>query len=325
MKYNKQRICWRYKAALCVTGFALFIGLGACGLPGGNSAEQEITMIQEEIVIPGLSKEYDFLFITDSHVVVPDEKVSEQEAAYSAGRYPMFRNEEGVSAADLLHDLMAYANREKVDAVLLGGDIIDYPSSANFDYLKKELKKLKAPYLYTLGNHDWTYPWEYMSDAGKEAYLPLFAPYMEGNTAIHTWETDDLRVIAVDNCSGQVNPDALESYEELLNTEKPVIVLVHVPFSAGSLTDESKVLWDSPVVIGSGEGEIVPEGSTEEFMELTFAEDSPVELVLAGHVHSYNKDYICGEKNVLQIVGDAAFHGSAVRLRVRGGEAPSEK
>ncbi len=32
----------------------------------------------------------------------------------------------------------------------------------------------------------------------------------------------------------------------------------------------------------------------------------------------YDKDYIAGEKQVVQIVGDAGFHESAVLLHIRG-------
>ena len=56
-------------------------------------------------------------------------------------------------------------------------------------------------------------------------------------------------------------------------------------------------------------------------MELTTAKDSPVVAVLAGHVHFYDKDYIDGEKDVLQIVGDAGFHNSAVSLTIKGAES----
>ena len=51
---------------------------------------------------------------------------------------------------------------------------------------------------------------------------------------------------------------------------------------------------------------------------MTTASDSPVVAVLAGHVHFYDKDVIEGEKDVPQIVGDALFHGSALRLRITG-------
>ena len=53
-------------------------------------------------------------------------------------------------------------------------------------------------------------------------------------------------------------------------------------------------------------------------MALTTAQDSTVELVLAGHVHFYDRDVITGEKDVLQLVGGAGFRGEAILLHITG-------
>ena len=95
--------------------------------------------------------------------------------------------------------------------------------------------------------------------------------------------------------------------------------MVHVPFYAGDLLEKAKTVWNSPVVIGAGaQGGIYPNETSLKFMELTTAKDSPVQVVIAGHVHFYHKGYMEGEKKVLQIVGNAGAYGSAVRLHIRG-------
>lgn len=284
-----------------------------------NLKEWEMQVTEENIRIPGVTGEYDILFLADTHVVIKDENDSEQVRPYRGTRHKQFRNEEGVSASEQFEDWIDYANEQEVDAVFFGGDIIDYPSVGNLEFLEAQLGRLEMPYLYTLGNHDWTFPWEYMTERGEDAYLPLLEPYMSGDTALHTWETEDLLVIAVDNSSGQVNGEALQEYKEMLDKDKPVILLVHVPFLTQSVLSKAKEVWGSAVVLGGGSyGGIYPDESSEQFIELTTAKDSPVELVLAGHVHFYDKDYIVGDREVLQLVGDAGFHGSALRLHITG-------
>lgn len=274
---------------------------------------------EETLQLPGFQGEYDILFLTDTHVVIQDETDSPQEAEEGAARQAELRNAEGVSAAEQLKDWIDYANEQRVDAVLFGGDIIDYPSAGNLDFLEEQLGRLDMPYLYTPGNHDWTYPWEYMTEFGKENYLPLLEPYMAEDTDIHTWETEDLLIIAVDNSPGQVSHEAMERYEQLLDTEKPVIVLVHVPFLTQSVLARAREEWASGVVIGGGNyGGIYENDDSKRFVKLTAAEESPVELMLAGHVHFYDRDYIDGKKQILQVVGDAGYHGSAVRLHICG-------
>lgn len=290
------------------------------GSAGDSSAEEwEMQVTEENIQIPGVTGEYDILFLADTHVVIKDADDAEQVRQYREKRHRQFRNEEHVSASEQFEDWIDYANEQEVDAVFFGGDIIDYPSAGNLEFLGTQLETLKMPYLYTLGNHDWTFPWEYMTERGEDVYLPLLEPYMSGDTVLHTWETEDLLVIAVDNSSGQVNDEALQEYEEMLNIDKPVILLVHVPFLTQSVLSKAKEVWTSSVVLGGGNyGGIYPDESSEKFMELITAGDSPVELVLAGHVHFYDRDYIVGDREVLQIVGDAGFHGSALRLHITG-------
>ena len=303
------------RAGFLVCAAASAICLGGCSHKE-VSWEKQVT--EETIYIEGIEGEYTFLFLTDSHVVIRDDKASEQEQEYVELRYDMFANEEGISSAEQFPEWIAYANEMNVDAVLLGGDIIDSPSNANVEWLQEQLAKLEMPYLYVPGNHDWTYPWEYMSNFGKENYLTMLSPMMQGNTAIQSVAVGELLLVGVDNSSGQVNPDAMSGYEELLMQNKPVIVMNHVPYTAETLLPKALETWNSPTVIGNGnEGGIWPDETSECFLELTTAENSPVKLVLAGHVHFYDNSVIDEERHLRQFVGDAAYEGKAMLIRIR--------
>lgn len=299
---------------------------------GTTDWEKHIT--EETIRLPGVEGEYSLLFLTDTHVIIRDENASDAAAENEAARYPGFVNEEGVSSAEQFPEWIRYANEIKVDAVLLGGDIIDTPSDANLQWLKEQLAQLDMPYLYVNGNHDWTYPWEYMTEAGRKAYLPLLEPFMNGNTAIQKLDFGEFAVVGIDDSSNQVDSAALLEYEKILEENRqgalhrvesrwaenrPVIVMAHVPFITQSVLTKAKEAWDNPVVIGAGNyGGIYPNEDSERFMALTTAEDSPVELVLAGHVHFYDRDVIEGEKDVLQLVGGAGFRGEAILIHIIG-------
>lgn len=272
-----------------------------------------------QITIPGISREYNLLFLTDTHVVIPEtsEGASQEIKDYSSQRLSEFAGESEFVSSDLFASLLSYANDTKPDALLLGGDIIDSPSPSNMEFLENSLEKLEVPYIYTPGNHDWTYPWEYMTETAANDYLPSLSPYMDGNTAIHTLELDDFIIVAVDNSSNQINPDALETYKTILAQGKPVLLLVHVPFYTPSLLEEASALWQQSVVLGGGiHGGTYPNDVSAEFMGLTTAKDSPVAAVIAGHVHFPHISNMEGEKEIPQIVGDAGFKGKAVRIHI---------
>lgn len=309
---------WK-RAGFLVCAAASALCLGGCS---HKEASWEKGITEETIYIEGLEGEYTFLFLTDSHVVIQDDSDSEQERQYAAQRYDQFVNKEGVSSAEQFPEWIAYANEMGVDAVLLGGDIIDSPSNANVEWLQEQLAELEMPYLYVPGNHDWTYPWEYMTDYGKENYMAELGSMMQANTAVHSIEVGELLLAGVDNSPGQVNPDAMSVYEQLLTQNKPMILLFHVPYTSETLLPKALEAWNSPTVIGNGDqGGIWPDETSQRFLELATADDSPVRLMLAGHVHLYDNSVIDEDRHLCQIVGDAAYEGRAVLIRITGEEA----
>lgn len=306
------------RAGILVCAAASALCFGGCSRKE-EAWEKQIT--EETVYVEGLEQEYTLLFLTDTHVVIQDDKASQQEQQYVRERYGMFQNQEGISSAAQFPAWIAYANETGVDAVLLGGDIIDSPSDANVEWLQGQLAELEMPWLYVPGNHDWTFPWEYMTDYGRENYLSRLSPMMQGNPALQSLEVGELLLVGVDDSTGQVDPDAVSVYEELLAQDKPVILVSHVPFAAQTLLPKAVEAWSSPTVIGDGNvGGIWPNDTSQYFMDLTTAENSPVRLVLAGHVHLCDDGILDEELPLRQIVGDAAYQGRAALVRVCGGE-----
>lgn len=277
-------------------------------------------IIYEEIDIEGINNEYHFLFLTDTHMIVMNDEDTKQMQDNAIPRLAEFQNAEGVSSAEQFHKWIEYANDQKLDGVLFGGDIIDYPSDANISHFKSNLDKLEVPYLYTLGNHDWTYPWDYMSETGKATYIPLLSEFTTSNPAIHTMEFKEFIIVALDNSTTQFDASILDEFKNILKKDKPTIVMFHVPVMTQSVLGRAKEIRgkDKRIVLGAGNyGGIYPNEISQEIMNLLVSEKSPVELVLAGHVHFYDKDYVEGIEPVIQIVGDAGYKGSAIHLTIK--------
>ena len=321
---------------LAALGLLMAAGCGKGAEPAGILKESNI--LEETVYLKGLEKgqEYELLFITDSHAVVRDGHAAshgdgeaapgnsitvtgEAVSAYAEERYPQFCNGEGVDSRTQFEAYIRYANERKVDGVLLGGDIIDSPSEANLAWLAEQLGQLKMPYLYVPGNHDWTYPWEYMTEKGRQDYLSLLEPFTQGNTEISSLDFGDFVAVGVNDSTNQVSGEVFPEFERLCGQGKPMLVLAHVPFLTQSVLGHAREVWSSPVVIGGGNyGGIYPDENSARFVDMLTAADSPVELVLTGHVHFYDRDIIDGKKEVLQLTGAAGYAGSVMLLHVRG-------
>ncbi len=303
-----------FRAILLIITFTFLFS--ACG-SSASIKKEDITTYQ--IRIPGTEDSYEFLYLTDTHMIVPDDNESQEIFDYEKQRLPVFAVEDVPPSAEQFPQWIHYANEQAFDGLLLGGDIIDSPSASNLEYLNTSLDDLKIPYIYNIGNHDWTYPWEYMTEKGKSEYLPLFNSYMENNTSIHTKEYEDFTIVAVNNSSNQITPDALKEYKEILAKKKPVILMLHVPLYTKAVLEKAAAVWKGGVVLGGGiHGGIYPDTVSTEFITLTTAKDSPVELVLAGHVHFALKSDIQGEKSIPQIIGDAGYKGKATVIQISG-------
>lgn len=286
-----------------------------------ENALKETSILEETIFLKGIEKEYELLFITDTHAVVRDEHADEAVAAYAEERYPLFRNGDGIDSRTQFEAYIRYANEREADGVFFGGDIIDSPSDANLAWLAEQLGQLKMPYLYVPGNHDWAYPWEYMTEKGRQNYLKLLKPFTQGNTEINSLDFGEFVAVGINDSTNQVSEAVFPEFERLYGQNKPMLVMAHVPFLTRSALRHARKVWSSPVVIGGGNcGGILPNKSSSRFVDMLTAAESPVGLVLAGHVHFYDKDVIEGEKDVLQLTGAAGYEGNIMLLHIRGAE-----
>lgn len=301
----------------------------------GNGTDEEISLItweEKNVEIAEIEQDYEIWFLTDSHVVMQDRRETREVAEYAAQRMPGFENEMGVSSDRIFSHFIEEANEKKPDMILFGGDIIDFPSDANITFLKAELDRLEVPYVFVMGNHDWTFPWEYMTEEGSAKYRPMLKDYMYGNFENeYTDSTDtltlmgnsyftmvelqDLVILSVDDSTNQVAEEALEGLEEAYNIGKPVILVQHVPFSTENLIAEAKKSWGNPVTLGMQvHGGIAPNGASTEFWEKTHDDESLIKVVLAGHVHFPYEENL--SDSTVQIISDAAFKGKVLKLRI---------
>ena len=259
----------------------------------------DLSITREKMIIPGLKKEYHLFFMADSHISLCDERDGEvQEKAEQ--RQAGFVDENGTPSYETFDRLIKASNTLGSDLLILGGDIIDSAMYASVDYVTEELDKLDAPYVYCLGNHDFEYGNEYFSEKAYEEYRPR------------------LKEITADDRNNQIEKSTVKGLMTAVKKEKPIVLVMHVPMEP--LTGDTSLLEDSIQVWGPseegnsrviiGEDGCQPKKYTQKFIDLVTAKDSPVKLVLGGHIHFYHKDNIT--EDLVQIVTGAAYEKHAL-------------
>ncbi len=279
-----------------------------------------LNIYQEVIDIEGIETEHKIIFLADSHISMCDDRDSEliEKATQRASSFAA----DGIWAQDRFDAIIRKANETDCEMVILGGDIIDSAMYASIEHVKEQLDSLSSSYLLTMGNHDFEYGTEYFSPVAYEQYLPRLDE-MRDDTPYQIREYDDIIYFTADDNNSQIDQSILDAYKVEAAKGKPIVLNVHVPIEPVtgdmSLVDKCKEVWgpsaDDKSRVTMGINGCYPNQVTREFINLVTAQDSPVVLVLAGHIHFYHKDML--NDKIVQIVTGAAFEGEAVEITLK--------
>jgi len=282
----------------------------------------------EELVIPGLEKEYQFLHLADAHVIAMDEWERKELVEYQIPRTPLF-TEDGIVPGERMEAFKAYIeeHKDELDGVLLTGDIIDCPFENSIRYLDELLNNLPVPYMYVLGNHDWLHFDEH-GDKVKAQRHVVFDKFCsrdsEGDPTgvfkeksfICKKKIGELTLIGIDNTvNNRYEPEMEEALSQMLAGEKHVLILQHEPFYADTLTADCKLWWHGNDSTMAGPGDCHREENAR-ILKLLTQKDSPVRALITGHLHFHHKDLL--ENGIVQYIAADASNGGAILYKIHG-------
>ena len=266
-----------------------------------------VCVIDSEIRIPGLTRAYTLLHISDAHVAVARkedgeaalERASLQVAAWSR---------DGIAPVTSVEEILAYTEETAPDALLMTGDCVDYVSAGNAAYMADKLPALKTPVLYAFGNHEGGSYDETIPD--PRACHSVYRSVMGDDPALQVMDLGELLLVAMDDCDRRITPEQLEAFTALCQIGKPILLAMHIPICTEAITPAVMKRWGYTFMIGN-------ENSTPEtlaFCRLLQAPDSPVQAILAGHVHfAHEGEFARGRT---QYTAAPAFEGFVRRLRI---------
>lgn len=240
----------------------------------------------KQLTVPDLKRSYKILQISDSHLTLfgPDEP--EKRAQYAAKRFLDGK----ITKAAYLAAKIDYAIHEKVDAVILSGDIIDFPSPENIEFLKTQLARLPMPYLYIFGNHDWQYFDETDTEYLNSVVRPQFDAFFKGDSHWQTLKIGELCFAGIDNSADYAPAGTASLLEKLSETENDIILVQHVPLYSETLAPESMKVWQGrDICLGGLSG--IPDAESDRVIRL-ISQNPAFKAVIAGHLHFEHFDYI---------------------------------
>lgn len=287
--------------------------------PYDNEAWHGIRPPRREIYVKGLKHSYTLFHLTDLHM----GELSRQETkgmtpkrhSYALQRQEFFAKE-GFHSAERLDSFMSMAEGLDADLVVMSGDMLDFPSDANVSLLKKAISQCAVPTLYVVGNHDWSFADDYHTRYACALHLPKFESISGQGVDIHWVEYEDLLVVAVNNSCDYVTEEVTQTFLQLCELGKPILLTLHVPLYEESIVTICKERWQGRVLLMGGGGISGDLPATKAFYEaVALNPHTPVVAVLTGHLHFQR--YSTLPSGVPQYITDKAYTGGCLVLDLK--------
>jgi predicted MPP superfamily phosphohydrolase len=186
---------------------------------------------------PAQVKRAKVFHITDTHLSLDDERgVPYQEySKRMAGAYQSnshFQTGENFTTAESFAWTLETAKKERVDFLVLTGDIFSFPSQAAVEWAQQKLDDTKIPFAYVAGNHDWHY--EGMKGSSQELRDTWTAkhltPMYQGNHPLYAaYDFNGIRFVCIDDSTYEILPEQLEFFRAQVESGLPLLLLMHIP------------------------------------------------------------------------------------------------
>ena len=125
------------------------------------------------------------------------------------------------------------AKKNGVDAILLVGDILSFPTLANVEYARKKLDECGVPWIYIAGNHDWHF--EGLSGSStqlRETWVekrlkPLYKA--DDDPMMFSRVVKGVRIVAIDNSTYLLSRAQVDFWKSEAAKGDPIVLMMHIP------------------------------------------------------------------------------------------------
>ncbi len=200
------------------------------------------------------------LQISDAHLFLDDERGADfteysgrMAKAYNKTRH--FRTGAETNPIDAFREIAANAKTQKVDAIVLTGDILSFPSAAGADFVRETLGATGIPYFYVAGNHDWhfeglpgssrelrdawiprrltpLYPAPIAQNADSSKIAETLQFPVAGTPLAYSVDFRGVKLLLVDDSTYEILPEQLEFCRRELAQGAPTLLFAHIPLYA---------------------------------------------------------------------------------------------
>ena len=279
----------------------------------------ELLQIKRTEINLGLKKEYRFFQISDMHISYCDkestdddvnehsrceERWQEQKKDFASNNNEFCDSRYDIESTQLLEELLDYARKQKPNAIILSGDIMDRITDSNIRYLKNLFSKIDIPIIYCPGNHD------YM-DINHNYINPYeILKSFTASPECRAIDYGEFTLLAVDN-NKPITDAQLSFLKEQIASDKKLLLVEHKPLLLGEFGEKLLNKIGTYFFIGTENDT----ENTKEYVNLIKQNSHRFIAVLCGHIH-FAKEYQITE-NLMQISTSSGLIGAGREIIIK--------
>lgn len=211
--------------------------LAGCAASTNESYVEHITVQDGDVYfyVKNLDKPFNVVFLADSHITVEDERGEDYyQYAKRMGGYAVEPENYGKSNGreQGLISSLNKAKETKSELVILGGDIINFPSLASAELVAEILNESGLKWAYIAGNHDWHYEGEEgeaQELRSKWLRSNLQALYQGNNPLSYSMVINDVNFVFIDNSTFEITEEQLDFMRQEIEKSLPIVLSMHIP------------------------------------------------------------------------------------------------
>lgn len=258
-----------------------------------------LTESEVELIIPGLSREYTFVHISDLHITASEDGDSDEDKALAASRAEFWKNQAGLFPIEANEIVAARIREISPDMVFFTGDTMDYPSLSNLRRSKQYLDALGTNYVLAPGNHD-----NVDENAPKEMRR-MFLEMTGGSPQFRVVSLDGLDIVVINDGFVNVTEEQYKLMEDQIRKGRPILLLLHAPVFSPAAKETVWNFWGYNWMVGEEQQSEI----NRRFLKLLNENRSIVRAVFAGHIHFATGDDADHGQTVIQYTAAPCFTG----------------
>lgn len=283
----------------------------------------ELQILKTELNL-GLEKEVHLLHVTDSHISKAYNNEDPELVRIALERAKEFDCGVAGSAEDLYNQAYEYAKKNNL-VMVHTGDLIDFITEANLDYLEHAFDGLD--HLYAAGNHDFCHclgkakeDWMY-----KRETMKLTAPRLKDNMTFSSKVVGGVNLVALDNSYYNISDGQIEMLRAEVAKGLPILLFMHVPlyvpeyakYVMGLVEFAYMVAAPREILEGYNDARFFQQAPNEQTLRAVdyILGEPSIKAIFVGHTHQNGEEAL--SNGVMQHITGASYKGHAREIIIK--------